>query len=255
MTTAAFSRALATVALVAATVVALSADGTTREPFAGDAFGRDGRLRYREFHDFARTPAGLGQVTVYRDAAGREIGRMEADYSRYRFAPTYRMVDLRHDTEEDVRREGDVIHVRHRKGERVRSKALPVSKDREVIVGPGFNEFIEANWDALLAGRTLVCDFVVPSRLQAVAFRIRHAGPSQDGAGHRFTVSVDNVLLRLLAPELQVEYDRHTRALRSYEGLSNVNDDRNRPQEVVIRFPQSPDAGRVAQSTTSGSER
>lgn len=180
---------------------------------------------------------------------------MEADYSRHRFAPDYRMVDLRHDTEEIVRREGDVVHVQHRKATRVRSKTIEVAKDREVIVGPGFNEFIEANWDALVSGRTLVCDFVVPSRLQAVAFRIRHVKDRPSGVGHRFTVSVDIVFLRPIAPELQVEYDRQTRRLLSYEGLSNVTDEQNRPQDVVIRFPPAAAPGGVSQPLATGSQR
>lgn len=205
--------------------------------FAGEAVGDDGRLRYVESHGFEPTAAGFRQLTVYRDAAGREIGRMEADYGRYRFAPAYRMVDVRHDTEEVVRRDGSLVHVEVRQGERVRRRTLQLGSGRELIVGPGFNEFIAANWDTLLSGRTLVSDFVIPSRLQLVAFRIRHTPEGQSPRGHRFTVSVDNAFLRLLAPQLVVEYDRQTRALLSYAGPSNVNDERNKSQTVTIRFP------------------
>ena len=160
---------------------------------------------------------------------------MDADYARDRFAPDYRMVDYRHDTEDVVVREGDQVRVEHRVGGKRRAKTLRVDAARPLIVGPGFNEFIKANWDRLLAGQTIVCAFVVPSRLQLVPFRIRHTGDIADG-GHRFTVSADNAFLRLLAPELKVEYDRRTRKLLTYEGPSNVNDDRNAPQDVLIRF-------------------
>lgn len=226
------------------------ADGRRLEPFSGEAFGTDGRLRYVESHAFDATRTGFRQTTVYRDAAGREIGRMEADHSRYRFAPRYRMVDLRHDTEEVVRRDGSLVHVEHRQGTRVRRKTLQLTSGRDLIVGPGFNEFIAAHWDRLVAGETLVSDFVIPSRLQLVAFRIRHTPKGPADRGHRFTVSVDNVFLRLLAPELVVEYDRATRALLSYEGPSNVNDERNRSQTVAIRFPGPRPQGEAALSGT-----
>lgn len=216
-----------------------SADRSVGAPtgLVGEAFARDGTLRYREHHEFATLPGGSRQLTIYRDATGREIGRMEADYSAYRFAPTYRMIDHRHDSEDLVRREGDVVHLEHRVGTTVRRRTVRLTRGRELIIGPGFNEFIRAHWDDLLAGRTLTCDFAIPSRLQVVAFRIRHAPERQSRDGMRFTVSVDNPLLRLLAPSLHVEYHRLTRELLSYEGPSNVNDDRNRAQEVVIRFP------------------
>jgi hypothetical protein len=230
-------------ALVTATV-----DASTTVPagLVGDAFDRRGQLRYREFHDFDEAGGSARQVTIYRDPSGREIGRMEADYARDRFAPDYRMVDHRHDTEETVRREGDRVVVEHRAGAKRRAKTLRADSSRPLIVGPGFNEFIGRNWDALLAGRTLVCDFVIPSRLQVVSFRIRHTPEKSSGAGHWFTVSADNALLRLLAPELRVEYDRSTRALLSYVGPSNVTDDRNDPQDVVIRLKPS-DAAAAAQ--------
>jgi hypothetical protein len=240
-------------AIVLASAVA-AADAPLVASFAGEAFGTDGRLRYVESHAFEATPSGVRQVTIYRDPGGRQIGRMEADYGTYRFAPEYRMVDLRHDTEEIVRRDGSQVHVEVRRGDRVRSKTLQLSGERELIVGPGFNEFIKANWDTLLSGRTLVCDFVVPSRLQAVAFRIRHTPDGQSSRGYRFTVSVDNAFLRLLAPELVVEYDRQTRALLAYDGLSNVNDERNKSQTVAIRFP-AVDPMRSAASAPSGSQR
>lgn len=232
---------------------AVTAETRRFDAFSGEAFGTDGRLRYVESHGFEPTPSGFRQLTVYRDAKGLEIGRMEADYGAYRFAPDYRMVDVRHDTEEVVRRDGSLVHVEVRQGERVRKKTLQLDGERELIVGPGFNEFITANWDTLLSGRTLVCDFVVPSRLQVVAFRIRHTPEGQSSSGYRFTVSVDNAFLRLLAPELVVEYDRATGALLAYDGLSNVNDDRNKPQTVAIRFP--PASAPASAGALSGSQR
>lgn len=230
-----------------------SSEDRRLQPFAGEAFGRDGRLRYVESHAFEPTATGFRQATTYRDAGGREIGRMEADYSDHRFAPRYRMVDLRHDSEEVVRRDGSLVHVEVREGDRVRTKTLQLTSGRELIVGPGFNEFIAANWDALLAGETLVSDFVIPSRLQMVAFRIRHTPRGDSDSTHRFTVSADNAFLRMLAPELVVEYDRETRALAAYDGPSNVNDERNRSQTVAIRFPAA--RARDAMTVAGGSPR
>jgi hypothetical protein len=220
--------------------VAVPASASTRPPdLIGDAYDRRGQLRYRESHEFDESAPGTRQVTIYRDPAGREIGRMEADYGRDPLAPEYRMVDHRHDTDEVVRREGDRVLVEHRVGDKRRSKALRVDASRPLIVGPGFNEFIRRHWEALLAGQTLVCDFVIPSRLQLVSFRIRHTPGKASETAHRFTVSADNPLLRLLAPELRVEYDRHSKVLVSYQGPSNVTDDRNAPQDVVIRLRPS----------------
>lgn len=224
------------VTLVAASVVTSASGSATRDGLVGDAYDRRGQLRYREVHEFVPASVGTKQVAVYSDPSGREIGRMEADYGPDRFAPVYRMVDYRHDSEEFVRRDGPEVYVEHRVGDKRRSKVIKLDASRPLIVGPGFNEFIRANWQSLLEGRTISCDFVVPNRLQLVAFRIRHTPERPGDPTHRFTVSAENALIRLIAPELVVSYDRRTRSLLSYEGPSNVNDDRNAQQEVVIRF-------------------
>lgn len=225
-------------ALLAVSTFASGAPGDGLDDLVGNAYDRDGRLRYREYHDYAAVPPAMVQQTVYRDPTGTEIARMEADYRLDRFAPAYRMLDFRHDTEEVVRRDGDAVYLEHRLGTKRRSKTLRATPGRHLVVGPGFNELIKAKWDALLAGESVFCEFAVPNRLQLVAVRIRHEPSQEPDAGHRFTVAAEHPLVRLLAPELRVEYDRATRVLVAYEGPSNVNDDRNRQQDVLIRFAE-----------------
>lgn len=229
-----------------ATTPPIAADDLAPWPafFAGDAFDREGRLRYREFHDVTLEGGRkVRSVTTYRDASGRAIGQMEADYRSTPFAPDYRLVDFRFDIEETVRREGQRLIMTRREGTKTREKVVEHRSDRELIIGPGFNEFIRRHWDRLLAGETLRCDFAIPSRQQVIGFRIQHKPRGANQATARFEVSVDNALFRLIAPSLAVEYDRETRHLASYEGLSNVTDDRDRPQHVVIRFPSAVTAG------------
>ena len=223
-------------ALLAVSTFAFGAPGDGLDDVVGNAYDRRGTLRYREYHDYAAAPPAMVQQAVYRDPAGTEIGRMEADYRLDRFAPAYRMLDFRHDTEEVARRDGDTVYLEHRLGAKRRSKTVQASPGRYLVVGPGFNELIKAKWETLLAGEPLFCEFAVPNRLQLVAVRIRHLPSRDPNAGYRFSVAAENLLIRLIAPELKVEYDRATRALVAYEGPSNVNDDRNRQQDVVIRF-------------------
>lgn len=232
--------------VVTATSLTLVADAPTRV-LDGEAFGRDGRLAYREFHVLSDDPT-TRQVTSYRDAEGREFGRMDVDFSSHRFSPHYRMVDDRHQTSEMVKRDGSLVTIaRMAKGETT-SKILQHSGDRELIVGPGFDEYLRTHWDALLAGTVLVCDFVVPSRMQIVAFRIEYIPDPTNLITHRFVVKVDNFLLRLLAPQLRVEYDRITRGIQRYDGPSNVNDASDHTQMVTIRYPTS----RAAAEKSSG---
>ena len=219
------------------------ADMSVPQPLSGQAYDRHGNLQYLESHSFSTSPrGGVESITVYRDAQGRAIARMEARYSPSPYAPDYRMIDYRFDTEHVVRREGAQVIIELRSGASRSVRRVAVDDSRPLIIGPGFNEFIRAHWDELLAGRVFVADFVIPSRSQVIGFRIRHDAGRDSASGRGFTVSVDNRLLRLVAPTLHADYDRVTRRLLTYEGPTHVTDARDRVQHVLIKFPTASQA-------------
>ena len=237
---------LAALVLVLAAPLFVGAQAPPPLLLIGDAFNAEGRLAYRVASGGAET-GGVRQVTAYLDEHGREFGRMHADYSTYPYSPVYRMADDRHHTIAAVTRNGDLVRVERTVRGVTTTKTLRHRGDRPLIVGPGLNEFVKAHWDRLLSGEDIVCDFVIPSRQQIVTFRVGRVAGASIATNHRFSVKADNFFLRLLAPEVHVEYDRSTRGLQVYEGPSNVNDATDRPQTVVIRFPV-----RVATPTTPG---
>lgn len=147
---------------------AVAADSPTPASFLGRAYDRNGSLRYVEAHAFTPAPGGgVTSSTVYRDAQGRGIARMEATYSSHPFAPDYRMIDYRFDAEQVVRRQGAEVAIELRHGASRSVKRVAIDPARPLIVGPGFNEFIRHHWTELLAGRVFVADFVIPSRSDA----------------------------------------------------------------------------------------
>ncbi len=221
--------------LTLVTPIAAGAQGPPASLVTGEAFSADGRLAYRVFHTVGDDGAAQ-QVTTYRDEQGREFGRMDADYSTYRYSPVYRMADHRQQTLASVTRNGNLVHVERTVKGVTTGKTLRYSGGRELIVGPGLDAFVKAHWDTLLAGHTVRCDLVVPSRMQILAFRISHVAGASIPTSHRFAVKADNFFVRLLAPALNVEYDRVTHDIQSYEGPSNVNDAADHPQAVTIRF-------------------
>lgn len=240
--------------LVTASVASLqvSADSARPDAFVGEALNRQGRLQYREFHDFSTSRGEpLESLTIYRDPNGREIARMQADYRASRTSPQYRMVDHRFDSEESAVQDGLTVHMMVRHGERVRRKSVTRSAAKDMVIGPGFNELIRARWDDLVAGATIRCDFALPARLQVVPFRIRRDPRHDTPSTFAFTVDIDNALLRLVAPSLRVAYERSTKRLARYEGLSNVVTDDDRSQEVVIHFPEGARANNVAPPAAS----
>jgi hypothetical protein len=216
----------------------------------GDAFDDEGRFAYQERHRYTFVDGRKASAhTTYVDAAAQPIASMEAHYGEDPGAPAYLMRDLRFGWELTARRDGDTIHMTRLVDGRRETKSVAVKPGRDVIIGPGFNDYIASRWSDLAAGKVLRCLFAVPDRLQVIPFRIERSGePTQSGA-LRLRVKIDNGLLALIVPALDLEYDAAARSLLSYSGFSNVTDDRDKGRSVRIVFQRDQ---RVASLTPAG---
>lgn len=177
-------------------------------------------------------------VTVYRDAAGTIIAERSVDYVADRFVPTFRFEDKRTGYMEGAETvSGGVrLYSRASTGDEMREKLVSIPSP--AVVDAGFNDFVQAHWDDVMAGRTMKMNFGVPSRLDYFRFRLSKV-EDQIVSGTARTVvrcEVDNVLLRWLVDPITLTYDRDTRRMISYEGISNVSDEQGNSHSVRIVF-------------------
>jgi hypothetical protein len=223
--------------LVLAAVLACAAPAPAQTlTLTADAFARDGRLAYREWHEFTlENDLKAVSSTEYRDTDGRVFAKMDADYRQFPFAPRYRMVDYRHGWDMEATRTADRITMVVRERGREKRKTLPLGTDRELVIGPGFNNLIRARWDRLTAGQTVAVDLALPNRLQVIGFKIARDATRTPGV-ERFKVTADNAFVALFAPTIYVEYDAQTRFLRAYDGLTNVTDAKDRGLNVLLKY-------------------
>lgn len=212
---------------------------------AADAVARDGRLAYKEFHEFTlQNDLKAVSVTEYRDKEGHLIAKMDADYRQFPYAPKYRMVDYRHGWDMEASRTGDTITMVMRERGQEKRKTVTVGKGRELVIGPGFNNLIRAEWKRLTAGEPIAVDLALPNRLQVIGFKIARDKSHTPGV-ERFKVTADNAFIAIFAPTIFVEYDAQTRFLRAYDGLTNVTDAKDRGLNVLLKYQP------VQQSTTA----
>jgi hypothetical protein len=86
-----------------------------------------------------------------------------------------------------------------------------------------------------LAKGPMTVRFAIPSRLDTYEFRVRRVeSPSQSVV--RVRVDMDDWLVRLLAPDIEVDYERKTGRLLRYRGVSNLDTVDGDTQKVVIRY-------------------
>ncbi|HET8732334.1 MAG TPA: hypothetical protein VFM45_01045 [Anaeromyxobacteraceae bacterium] len=209
------------------------------ERFEGVARGRDGSVAYVETHEVRVVGGSVASAeTRYARPDGRTIARLVSAYAPGSFLPDYEFEDLRTGAREAVRREPGAVQLRD--GDRVAKLDLP--EDVPLVAGQGLDRYARAHLDALARGETLRVRLALPGRLDAFGFRLR-GEPLPDGKV-RVRFEPSSIVLRILAPSLEGEYDLSTRRLVRYVGVSNVPAEDGSTQQVEIAYSYSePTAG------------
>jgi stearoyl-CoA desaturase (delta-9 desaturase) len=232
-------------ALLAALVLALPRPAAAQggaERFVGTARTRGGAVLYQEAHEVELDRGRpVSATTVYRDPSGQPIAELHTDFSHEPFAPSYAFLDLRTGKAERV--EVGERELRLEAGGRATTLARPEG----LTTGQGLDRLVRSSLGALAAGEVVRVAYAIPSRHDAYTFRIRAVGPE---AGPRLRVRVElaSFPLRLLAPALEVEYDRETGRLVRYRGASNLSfgDGANPQVEITYAYPEAPGASEEA---------
>lgn len=159
--------------------------------------------------------------------------------------PTFHLKDFRTGYEERVDWKNNELEMSVRDTD-VWTKKI-TSAPEGTVIDAGFDEFVRRHWDDLLKGEQKPFQFAVPSRFGFVAFKIERTFPDRDPQTdpyyQRQTVSLSMTLasrwLAWLLDPITLTYDRSTKRLLRYEGLSNIRDTRDgadKNYDVDIRY-------------------
>jgi hypothetical protein len=214
---------------------AVSADGV----FIGHARDlKSGRLLYTESHAIsnAGTPRET-RVVTYACPDGAPFARKQLAYEASRLAPTFRLEDARSGVIEGIARDARGLEVFARADAKSPLHTARVD-GQGLVADAGFDEFVRASWDALERGEPVVAPFLVPSRLDSLAFKVRKTGESRiDGeVVSDIRLSLAGVL-GWLVPDLDVSYRKRDRRLMRFRGTTNLRDAGGKMIEARIDFP------------------
>ncbi|ODS22770.1 hypothetical protein AB835_12350 [Candidatus Endobugula sertula] len=114
------------------------------------------------------------------------------------------------------------------------------------MIDAGFDHYIRAHWQALMAGKQLKYAFAVASRLKTMTMRIKRQ-PCQstllslNDETVCFKTQPDGLLLRLLLTPIELSYSHRTQQLLRFRGLGNIADKNGNLLDVDIRYDYTGD--------------
>ena len=200
--------------------------------FVGTARASDG-WTYREEHEVRHLDGRpVDAITRYLDPEGDVMATMRSDYSRHPYAPEYEFHDLRTGQRQSVSVTEAHVELRSSRG----VKRLARSDCPDLTTGQGLDRLIRDRLEALAGGELVRVSLALPAREACYAFRLRGEEAQPGGPRVRVRVEPESWVLRLLAPRLEVEYDRASRRLLRYRGVSNLDGPAGESPKVEIVY-------------------
>jgi hypothetical protein len=175
-------------------------------------------------------------ITKYYDADNKLIAQRTLNFSKSKFAPDFKTEDFRTGYQEGAEIKGKKVRlfVKESKDEKLREKTISIPSP--AVIDGGFNQYIKANWSELEKGKALVFNFAVASRLDY--YKMRAVKISSTDKTMKVKIEPERKILRMLASPIVVNYDKSTKRILSYEGISNISDEHGDNFTIRLVYPE-----------------
>jgi hypothetical protein len=183
--------------------------------------------------------------TEWRDAAGTTLAREELFYAETGWQ-RYRLQRVSIAQDVDATREGGVIRVEIREGERRRQVRLEV--DGEVLAGPTLITHLQSKLQELRRGRPVELQYLVAEQAMVLGLRATATSYGADGRTN-LRVEASSALLRPFVPTTLISFDADGRFF-GMQGRLLPQKQRGVPLDGVIRVTY-PTGMRVASMKSS----
>jgi hypothetical protein len=193
---------------------------------------KTGELLYVEHH----RRQGNQHHVDYFSPDGKLIVTNRQDFSYSPFVPVIEQTDLRDNERSGLERKNNRWII-YRDNEREN-----ISNDYPLVASSGFDAFIRQHWNELSAGKKLDFDFAVPQSLMIAPLRLSRIdcqdADSRIGDENHLCLEVipSSILFSLFFDPIEVVYDKKDRALMSYRGLTNLNDENGKAYKAEIVY-------------------
>ena len=234
--------------------VALAADRYAG--YFGNAFEQgSGKMLYSESHFIHFLDDKVqDRVVLYRCPNGRAFARKVLQIKGKPQMPEFELLDQRTGYREGLATRAGKLTVFYQSSAKKSEKSETLDATRVMVADAGFDEFVRSNWARLLEGKAVPLDFVVPSQLDYLGFKVKWLRQSiVEGESAQVFKLAPSGLLGLLTSGLEVTYASADRSLREFEGISNIRDLSGDNYQTKIVFPKGkietfPDASALAKA-------
>jgi len=199
---------------------------------------RSGKFLYNERHVLQYRDGKIAaRVVLYTCRDGAAFARKTVSYVDA-LSPDFLLEDASNGMREGIRSVDNVRQVFFRGDGAASEKSGALPDVPGLVADAGFDAFVRLHWDALVNGNTLSMNFVVPSRLNDIGFKVQHVRSTvMDGVPvEEFRLKLSGILGWFVS-SIDVYYGASDHTLIRYVGLSDLRDAGNDNFQAQIDFP------------------
>jgi len=199
--------------------------------FTGKAYAVDSeQLLYVEQHNITLDKAGeyLSSRVSYSDPIGNVIVTKTLDFSTSQTMPKLTFIDKRINANIKVYPFNEAgqhtTRIFSQRGDESNFSEVITEQPQTSIIDAGFDHYVMANWQALLAGKTIDMEFLALTRAEYIGFELEAKNSAEVGDDKLLVLSLRprNFFIRLLMKPIYLTYDTGSKHLLRFEGLTNI---------------------------------
>ncbi len=175
-------------------------------------------------------------TTKYYNTDNKLIAQRTLNFSKSKFAPDFKTEDLRTGYTEGAEARGKKVRLFVKEDKNSKLKEKTINIPSPAVIDGGFNQYIKSNWSDLDKGKALVFNFAVASRLDY--YKMRAIKISSTDKTMKIKIEPERRVLRMLASPIVVNYDKNTKRILSYEGISNISDENGDNFTIKLVYPE-----------------
>ena len=180
----------------------------------------------------------LSSEVIYKNSENIVFATKNADFTTNRFMPEFILNNIETGHKEIARYVEAEYEIIFSKTERDLEEDSRISLPENGISDAGFDNFVIQHWDELLAGQMFQRDFLIPSMMKFIKFRIYQSEivNENDEVFRQINIEPDSFIVRAFAGTTRLFYDEASPKLRRFDGVSNMRDENGKNYKVIIKY-------------------
>jgi len=207
-----------------------------------------GKYLYSENHyEYYEKGSHTHSIIFYRTPGEKDFAKKKIEFFRRKTQPDFLLEDFRtgyYDKAQLKNPAEQIFYVEHRRSANKQVKKKLLQIPGVVVVDGGFDYFIRENFDRINNGEMMKGNFLLVNRQDYFLCRVKkHSDILYKGReAMELHIMPDNFFIRQIADKLVVIYDKKSKRLLEYIGISNLqNDAADDFPKVRIIFQYKPD--------------